>query len=682
MQKTNRKNSMQATESRNVSADEMAIASHEEVDRLLWGLRPTRVPGKIGKYLAGKNGTPTTAEVHLLIPLTYPNGQECRTVLWHQPETISGDIAMFTLKPASSEQKTSNQPDLVVVESAEQALKADVLRAQENYDSKRFRWGVEVLLTKDKKAEERIAQIDEREQKLVRHIHAEAIKIAAPVLEEAEKERQAGKRAADEQKQKIEDEQTRLRLKQAELEVELKHVPQKVDELLEQRWAESEAELETHRQRLADKEAEFAHAGGEHLLGLLWRTGTSVVPEALLPRQEHAEAPPALIKSLQSYFAARDYSVDQDVLTQTLLSLCVAAATGQFVLLTGPPGSGKTSLVTGLAHALGAGRGVVPVRPAWIDTSDLIGFYDPRLKRYQPTPFLDRIADAGTYAEANRLFFLALDEMNLGRVENYAADFLSQLEKVREGEKDAGIELYSDDIAGRLVAERNHLLASVHPDAADPDLAARIALLLNHLGRYPARLSIPEGLVFFGTINVDETTNLPSPKFLDRSFVVQIADTPLPAALPKPRKGAKREGDGLGWSLTRSLIDQILAPETELPSGATKAWRDLLSWQEPYLRPLGIRLSHRLSQVYRAYMAAATVLKINPTTIVAETFVLAKVLPLISFRDDEPEDGGGARLKMDVLRLWRDDGLAGYPLVHNALDRILSRGGLIVRYFE
>jgi len=37
---------------------------------------------------------------------------------------------------------------------------------------------------------------------------------------------------------------------------------------------------------------------------------------------------------------------------------------------------------------------------------------------------------------------------------------------------------------------------------------------------------------------------------------------------------------------------------------------------------------------------------------------------------------------MDVLRAWRDDGLAGYPLVHNALDRILDRGGLIVRYFE
>lgn len=677
---------MQETESENDSLGDSAFATPESVNRLLWGLRPTRIPGKIGKYLAGKGGMPPTAEVSLLIPLTYPNGQECHSVLWYQPKSVSGEFAMITLKAAPLEQRTSKQPDLVVVDAAEQALKTEVQQAQKLYDAERFRWGVDVILTREKTINERLAQLEEREQGLVRLSHEEAIKIATPVLKEADRERQAEKRAAEDKQREIEAEQTQFRLQQAsiraDLMAELEHVPQKVDALLTQRWAEAEAELETRHQKISGKEAEFARVGGDHLLKLLAKTNMPPSSTDELVREEYADAPPALIKSLQSYFTARDYSVDQDVLTQTLLSLCVAAATGQFVLLTGPPGSGKTSLVTGLAHALGAGRGVVPVRPAWIDTSDLIGFYDPRLERYQPTPFLDRLADAGTYAEANRLFFLALDEMNLGRVENYAADFLSQLEKVREGEKDAGIELYSDDIAGRLVAERNRLLASVHPDEADPDLAARIALLLTHLGRYPARLSIPEGLVFFGTINVDETTNLPSPKFLDRSFVVQIADTPLPAALPKPRKGGKREGDGLGWSLTQSLIDQILAPETELPSGATKAWRDLLSWQEPYLRPLGIRLSHRLSQVYRAYMAAATILKVTPTTTVAETFVLAKVLPLISFRDDEPEDGGGARLKMDVLRLWRDDGLAGYPLVHNALDRILSRGGLIVRYFE
>lgn len=661
----------------------------ETVGLFLWKLRPARILGEV--KTKKREGNAFVGEILILVHLKYPNGEACEHVRYSAvsfPHNVK-DKVMITLRQVPAHRRNPGQPEQVEADTVAPASKHEVMWALEMFDTERLkrvlgaaeqaRQQAEQARQAAQEAERKAVALKDAQEELIREAaRDEAKKIAGPVLDQAEADMKA-----------LEIERERLNQEQEKALAELQKAAE--EELADQRQTlraeletvqQEKTELEARRQDIDGNAAEFARVGGDHLLKLLSRTDTHFSQAGDPVREEHADAPPMLIKGLQSYFAARDYSVDPVVLTQALLSLCVAAATGQFVLLTGPPGSGKTSLVTGLADALGAGRGVVPVRPAWIDTSDLIGFYDPRLERYQPTPFLDRIADAGAYAEANRLFFLALDEMNLGRVENYAADFLSQLEKVRVGEKDAGIELYSGDIAGRLVAERNRLLAAVRPDDADPDLAAKITLLLTHLGRYPARLSIPEGLVFFGTINVDETTNLPSPKFLDRSFVVQIADTALPAVLPKPRKGGKTEADSMGWNLTRSLIDQIISPETELPSGATKAWRDLLSWQEPYLRPLGIRLSHRLSQVYRAYMAAATVLKVTPTTIVAETFVLAKVLPLISFRDDEPEDGGGDRLKMDVLRAWRDDGLAGYPLVHNALDRILGRGGLIVRYFE
>ena len=71
-------------------------------------------------------------------------------------------------------------------------------------------------------------------------------------------------------------------------------------------------------------------------------------------------------------------------------------------------------------------------------------------------PFMDRLLEAKRWAEADRLYFLTLDEMNLSRIENYAADFLSRLEKARAGEEDALLSLYSND-----VERRRHLSAAL-----------------------------------------------------------------------------------------------------------------------------------------------------------------------------------------------------------------------------
>ncbi len=142
----------------------------------------------------------------------------------------------------------------------------------------------------------------------------------------------------------------------------------------------------------------------------------------------------------------------------------------------------------------------MPVRPAWIDATDLIGFYNPTANRYEPTPFLDNLLIAQQYTEKNRLYCLVLDEMNLGRVENYAADFLSRLEKARGGERDAELLLYSEDIKNRFLGNSLN---------ADKDYE-QLARIRTHMQKYPSRLPIPEGMILFGTINVDETTHLPS----------------------------------------------------------------------------------------------------------------------------------------------------------------------------
>ncbi|MGH1347541.1 MAG: McrB family protein [Nannocystales bacterium] len=145
---------------------------------------------------------------------------------------------------------------------------------------------------------------------------------------------------------------------------------------------------------------------------------------------------------------------------------------------------------------------VVAVRPDWTDNRGLLGYYNPITREYQPTPFLRLlVAAADEYRQAQRArrpslpFFAILDEMNLARVEHYFSDFLSCLES---GEP---IHLHDDP-----------LVAAGASEDGDP---------------VPLHITIPPNLFITGTVNVDETTYMFSPKVLDRAFVLEFNDVNL-----------------------------------------------------------------------------------------------------------------------------------------------------------
>ncbi len=145
---------------------------------------------------------------------------------------------------------------------------------------------------------------------------------------------------------------------------------------------------------------------------------------------------------------------------------------------------------------------VVPVRPDWTDHRGLLGFYNPLIQRYQPTPFLrlviaarDERDRAAKHGRSARPFFAILDEMNLARVEHYFADLLSCLE--------SGEPLHLHDDAR---------LARGDIDSAEA---------------FPTHVELPANLFLTGTVNVDETTHMFSPKVLDRAFVLEFNSVDL-----------------------------------------------------------------------------------------------------------------------------------------------------------
>lgn len=191
--------------------------------------------------------------------------------------------------------------------------------------------------------------------------------------------------------------------------------------------------------------------------------------------------------------------------------------TGEMIILCGPPGTGKTSLVNYFGKAIGAETRIIPVQTSWNDNQDILGFYNPIEKFYFSTPFLDSLVEAKRNPE--KLYLICLDEMNLARVEYYFSEFLSAMEMEKPM-----INLYSKFIYEDLRKKAEDIINkySSIEDIGDRDKA--VLDCYNRISMYPAEFYIPENVRFIGTLNADESTVELSPKVIDRSFILEISD--------------------------------------------------------------------------------------------------------------------------------------------------------------
>ena len=145
---------------------------------------------------------------------------------------------------------------------------------------------------------------------------------------------------------------------------------------------------------------------------------------------------------------------------------------------------------------------VVSVGADWTSSEHVLGYPDGLDKsRYVRTKALDLILRS--MAEPDLPHFLILDEMNLSHVERYFADLLSAIES---GEP---VHLHSDMGADGAPAVRDGV---------------------------PGEAQLPPNLFIVGTVNVDETTYMFSPKVLDRANVLEfrVAASELKSFLEKP----------------------------------------------------------------------------------------------------------------------------------------------------
>jgi len=206
--------------------------------------------------------------------------------------------------------------------------------------------------------------------------------------------------------------------------------------------------------------------------------------------------------NLFDYFESKDFFFPKEILTRYFLSL----KTKPFVILTGISGTGKTKIAQIFADYMCQDLSpeekkkrvaFVPVRPDWMDNKGLIGYYNLLDEKYHATAMLRLLIEAGQHPE--KPYFVIFDEMNLAKVEQYFSDFLSIMESRTPDNKE-----------GQPIIL--HTLENITTPGG-----------LN----IPQEVYIPSNVYFTGTVNVDESTYMFSPKVLDRANVIEFNEVIL-----------------------------------------------------------------------------------------------------------------------------------------------------------
>ena len=196
----------------------------------------------------------------------------------------------------------------------------------------------------------------------------------------------------------------------------------------------------------------------------------------------------------------QDYIFPNEIITRYFLSLKAKP----FVILTGISGTGKTKIAQIFADYMcqddteenrKSRIAFVPVRPDWMDNRGLLGYFNPLSECYHATPTLRLLLEAAK--NPDKPYFLILDEMNLAKVEYYFSDFLSILES-RTSSYPKGEPLILHDSRDAIAVYGDNTL------------------------QIPHELYIPPNVYITGTVNVDETTYMFSPKVLDRANVIEF----------------------------------------------------------------------------------------------------------------------------------------------------------------
>jgi 5-methylcytosine-specific restriction protein B len=235
---------------------------------------------------------------------------------------------------------------------------------------------------------------------------------------------------------------------------------------------------------------------------------------------------------------------------------------------------------------------IVPVGADWTNREPLLGFPNALIENdYKKDEYgvLKLIIEAN--ANSDKPYFLILDEMNLSHVERYFADFLSVMESKSKISLHSGSEEWNN---------------------------------------VPSEIGFPKNLFIIGTVNIDETTYMFSPKVLDRANVIEFRVTKeeMENYLQSNSVINLDNLEGLGANMAGSFVE--IAKDNSLEASDKEALNKSLISFFSELKISGAEFGYRsASEILRF---AAVVNKIETTWNMAEIIdaaIMQKLLPKV-----------------------------------------------------
>lgn len=214
---------------------------------------------------------------------------------------------------------------------------------------------------------------------------------------------------------------------------------------------------------------------------------------------------------------------------------------------------------------------VVPVGADWTGNENVLGYPDglrpPKLKAdgsvdepgsYVTKPTLELILQAKDHPDIPHL--IILDEMNLSHVERYFADILSVIES------EESIQLHND-VARKAIGRE-----------------------------VPKEVALPKNLFIIGTVNVDETTYMFSPKVLDRANVIEFRMDAgeMKGFLGNPAKPDLEKLNGKGALFGKAFVDAAKGP-AEIPTDVQETYQTEMLLFFNALRGHGAEFGYRVA---------------------------------------------------------------------------------------
>lgn len=319
----------------------------------------------------------------------------------------------------------------------------------------------------------------------------------------------------------------------------------------------------------------------------------------------------AAINYFKKYYASKEQNMDskikpkertthENLRTRYINSLLAKP----FVILTGNSGTGKTRIATKFAEYMKQDDSLsntllVPVGADWTDNTKILGYYNPLanngIGKYEKTPifeFIERATENPTIP-----FFLILDEMNLSHVERYFSDFLSKMELV---------------------------------DYHNPE--KRTYFDISGYGL----LEFPKNLFITGTVNIDETTYMFSPKVLDRANVIEFKpkkDKILDTLLSDNATNETESSEPDAAEKFMKLANEVRS--RNIPDDISKLLNEMYNIFDAFyteLEKFGFEFAYRTIKEIRQYTVAACITAEDEepsANQIADIQILQKILPKI-----------------------------------------------------